>query len=512
MDAILQRTVHLFDMAHLLDLEAGGSDSDSYDGLFRSSSEEEDEADKAFIASDDSEDDHVSRRLSHQRLRNRQIREDDDENDENDENNEDAMQTATQQPDRHEPTVFQKRCLGKLSLPGFEQYPVTDWSLTVTKNGCDIDGNYIDCIYLFFEQYCIKGGVSTEVGKRARHQHLQGIFRTKFVNDSKAMGGFIKGFLPDNGTHHRVLAKPLNRGQDFVTMCGYILKDEGQSWFRHRSFNIPREDLQTGRLQHLSALTSIDENRMVLTQRNLFAEMYKFSMRCLFPCVTPPPYVLLYMMQSGNYIPSPEWLKRYSKIETDEAQALWDIVFRAKHTTIADIKRIFFDGRSSRCRYYMANTKQGCHIPDRPATLTPTTDTESSTPESPTPYQRIRTVLNEAAPRARSQGSNMTDDLTPLPEEDRLNDAQAWVIDREGTSLPDDNDDLICPPTLDEMLLIVRSMRSDRLGYIQSEQQYAASTYVASHASRRRTSMAATTTDDDEDEFPCVNLANLPGF
>jgi hypothetical protein len=79
----------------------------------------------------------------------------------------------------------------------------------------------------------------------------------------------------------------------------------------------------------------------------------------------------------------------------------------------------------------MANTKQGCHIPDRPATPTPTTDTDSSTPESPTPYQRIRTVLNEAAPRARSQGSNTADDLTPLPEEDRLNDAQAWVIHRQ---------------------------------------------------------------------------------
>ena len=39
---------------------------------------------------------------------------------------------------------------------------------------------------------------------------------------------------------YRVLAKPLAKSQDFVTMCGYILKDERRPWFQYRIFNVPR--------------------------------------------------------------------------------------------------------------------------------------------------------------------------------------------------------------------------------------------------------------------------------
>ena len=102
--------------------------------------------------------------------------------------------------------------------------------------------NYIDIIQQFHERCCIKGGVSTEVGKRAHNLHLQGVFRTKFPrtpSDAKAMCTFVKRLLPVS-SGFRVLCKPLGHGQDFTVMCGYILKDEGQPWFQHRAFNIPR--------------------------------------------------------------------------------------------------------------------------------------------------------------------------------------------------------------------------------------------------------------------------------
>ena len=97
---------------------------------------------------------------------------------------------------------------------------------------------------------------------------------------------FVKSFIVDNGKGYRVVCKPLARGQSFTTMCGYITKDEGHPWYQCRIHNIPREDLQQGRLQHISAQTAIGGGKVILTQRNFFSEMYKFSMRSLFPCVS----------------------------------------------------------------------------------------------------------------------------------------------------------------------------------------------------------------------------------
>jgi hypothetical protein len=110
----------------------------------------------------------------------------------------------------------------------------------------DIALSTLDVIDLFHQNYCIKGGVSTEVGSRAHKLHLQGIFRTRYPTAQqfqKEMNKFVKALLPSKGKGYRVLAKPLARTQDFVTMCGYILKDEGQPWFQHRVFNIPRYHL-----------------------------------------------------------------------------------------------------------------------------------------------------------------------------------------------------------------------------------------------------------------------------
>lgn len=153
---------------------------------------------------------------------------------------------------------------------------------------------------------CIKRGVSTEVGKRAHHLH-QWVFRTRFPTNpfaQKYISLFIKIMLPLNYVKNRVVSKRWNNGQHFITMCGYILIDKVQLWFLHRCYNILRADLKVGRLKHINQLSSYDENKMVLTQRSLVGEMFKFSMRCLFPCIVSFRFVVLYATQSGNYFAS----------------------------------------------------------------------------------------------------------------------------------------------------------------------------------------------------------------
>ena len=154
----------------------------------------------------------------------------------------------------HQVSVQQRKILKRFNAPGYPQYPLLSWSLTVSKVSSDIALLRLDAVFNFIMSFCNRGGISTEVGKRAHRLHLQGVFQTLFPTSPdacKVLTLFIKSFLIDNGKGYRVVCKPLARGQSFTLMCGYITKDEGRPWYQCRIHNIPRKDLQQGRLQHI---------------------------------------------------------------------------------------------------------------------------------------------------------------------------------------------------------------------------------------------------------------------
>ena len=55
---------------------------------------------------------------------------------------------------------------------------------------------------------------------------------------------------------------------------------------------------------HITAQTAIDDGKVFLTQRNSFSEMFKFSMRALFPCICPVRVVAMYALQPAGYLPA----------------------------------------------------------------------------------------------------------------------------------------------------------------------------------------------------------------
>ena len=191
-------------------------------------------------------------------------------------------------------------------------------------------------------------------------------------------------------------------------MCGYITKDEGRPWYQYRVHNIPREDLQQGRLQHISEQTTIDDGKAILTQRNFFSEMFKFSMRSLFPCIFPVSVVAMYALQSAGYIPASDWVRKFSKVDLEEAQALWN----PKVITITDTDRLFFDGCSRPCnidRYFVAPDNSS-HCGD--SISTPQCDEDNVALKEPcvtptrqraTPYQNIQNVLQQRTDTPRKE-------------------------------------------------------------------------------------------------------------
>ena len=84
----------------------------------------------------------------------------------------------------------------------------------------------------------------------------------------------------------------------------------------------------------MAQLTAVDENKVVITLRNLYKEMFKFQKRSFDPIVPPMRYTLLYAVQSKYYLPSGDLIKSYSKMHSEEAEALWKICHSPALTTV----------------------------------------------------------------------------------------------------------------------------------------------------------------------------------
>jgi hypothetical protein len=114
--------------------------------------------------------------------------------------------------------------------------------LTISRTKGDIPISYLDLVGEFISKYAFKGGVSTEIGARARQFHLQGQFTMRFPKDPRSchiLSKKIKSIFPVNsGFDTRVLVKGLGDHQTFIAMLGYITKDQGQAHYQIRIHNV----------------------------------------------------------------------------------------------------------------------------------------------------------------------------------------------------------------------------------------------------------------------------------
>lgn len=90
-------------------------------------------------------------------------------------------------------------------------------------------------------------------------------------------------------------------------------------------------------------LTSFDDNKKILNYKNFFNECYKFNMRCMHPAVVPIHFAVTYMIQSGAYILSPDFISTYKKLSLEEASILWKMTFLPDATTLRDVLSILFN-------------------------------------------------------------------------------------------------------------------------------------------------------------------------
>jgi hypothetical protein len=99
-----------------------------------------------------------------------------------------GMPADGEQPGAPDPRPRQRRQgTSSFRLVGDAQYPLSKWSLTVTRTKQDVPGYLLDVFFAWIEKFCVRGLISTEVGHRAFHLHLQGIFECRFPATDKAV-------------------------------------------------------------------------------------------------------------------------------------------------------------------------------------------------------------------------------------------------------------------------------------------------------------------------------------
>jgi len=63
----------------------------------------------------------------------------------------------------------------------------------------------------------------------------------------------------------------------------------------------------------------------------------------MHPAVVPIHFIVLYMIQSGTYILSPDFVSNFKKIDLNEATVLWHMTFKPAETILEDVMTLLFN-------------------------------------------------------------------------------------------------------------------------------------------------------------------------
>ena len=108
--------------------------------------------------------------------------------------------------------------------PGHETFPINNFSLTISKCKGDVPLTLLELVHNWIVSHCEKGGVATEVGKRAFNFHLQALLSIRYPRTKEYVAKLskqLKSLLP-KAAGYKLLIKPLQGAQTLSAMIGTI--------------------------------------------------------------------------------------------------------------------------------------------------------------------------------------------------------------------------------------------------------------------------------------------------
>jgi len=230
--------------------------------------------------------------------------------------------------------------------PGDDCFPITGFSITISRLKQDVSHELLHVIGNWIKANCVKGVVSTEVGKRAFNLHLQICIQLRWPGTpaaTKALAKIIKSLILPTSAGYKVFTKEFGKHQTFIAMVGYCTKDQGKSSHKIVSHNVSAQELSTGRRQHTDMVSSFEEHKDTVTPRNLMDKAFKFTLRSFPGIVVPIHYVLTYMIQTGDYVFSSEFVSTFKKVSLVDADELFTMMQNPGDVRVHNILALVFN-------------------------------------------------------------------------------------------------------------------------------------------------------------------------
>jgi hypothetical protein len=171
------------------------------------------------------------------------------------------------------------------------------------------------------------------------------------------------------------------------------------------------------------------------------------------------------MIQTKLYVVSADFVSNYKKLDYEESTILWDIIHKPSTTTIDMIIRLLFNqssiDKNKFKRYHLNNNTSSF---DNICSSNPT-NTRTTNHTLVTPINLANTLINTC----RQNPTTTSTSNTIYHEEDYIslsnynfydNNNRVQVIDAYGNMQSSTH---ICPPTIDEMMNIIRQVKNNQL-------------------------------------------------
>jgi hypothetical protein len=144
-----------------------------------------------------------------------------------------------------------------------------------------------------------------------KRRHIQGAITIKCGTTPDAVRMLVDHVKVEcalgRGSGSNVVIKPLRGNQTFMALCGYCQKDVGKPHYRQFTKNLTPEFLRQAVEEYGKVSLNYEDGKTLLTKNNFMQQTYSFVIKNLDPLRPPLPAVLMWMLQTGEFMLAAHW-------------------------------------------------------------------------------------------------------------------------------------------------------------------------------------------------------------